>query len=573
MNQIPEKNFSPSQMEALIKVAEAVNSTLNMNELFQLTLKEAIKAIPDADGGVLFLYDESIQKLVCLSYVNFTSDVEGICLDSHESFTGKCFSTREPVLITSASQLAGGTKSMSDQNKALLAASIAQHTGPYAYRAMCVPLITENDACIGVITLNGFAEHGTFTEKDLRLLQAIAGQAAIALAKARLHEDVKKKNEQFEQIIQYQQKLLIKMSDGVGLMQMLEQLADQIQKPLSILTIYGEDLQMGDQEKHTHKNEFLIQSGRFLLGKLLVATKQNEQLSDSDVYFIQQSILYLTLEINRNAALREVEHRFKSELMEDLLKGMLSDTFIKRAKDLGLDTRFRFLPVAAEAVMEEDSNTLAALMARREIAHLFQMEVNQRFPGSLIVSKEQSFIFLLSIKDKATKHDLLEKVKRMAKDLQVAISHQQLDATVKLAVGPCVSQIDRLPDSIEDSLKVLTFMRSSRVKDKVMDYQSLGFERLLVSNKDKDIEAFIISTLGPVIDYDRKKSAELLKTLIAYTQFIQFPGQAAKELHIHLNTLHYRLKRISELLNTDLQNPDELLNIQLACKLLRNSKT
>ncbi|MGO1060197.1 helix-turn-helix domain-containing protein [Planococcus sp. FY231025] len=571
MNPMPEKTFSPSQMEALIRVAEAVNSTLNLDELFQLTLKESIQAIPNADGGVLFLYNEQIGKLVCLSFVNFNSAVKDIYLDPHESFTGKCFSTREPVLITSASGLQVGTESMSHQNKELLNASMSQHSGSNAYRAMCVPLVTENDDCIGVITLNGFAEEGTFTEKDLRLLQAIAGQAAIALAKAHLHQDLKKKNEQFEQIIQYQQQLLLKMSEGVGLLQMLEQLAKQIQKPLSLLTIYGEDLQLGKLIEQNHRHEFPIQSGRFLLGKLLVATEAGEQLSDTDLYFIQQSVLYFTLEINRESAFREMEHRFRSELMDDLMNGMLTENFIKRAKDLGLDTRHQLLPVAAEAIMEANDNALAELMAKRELAHLFQVEVNRRFPGSLIVSKEQYFIFLLSVRDKKPKQYLLEKIKRMAEELQAAITHQQLDAFFKLGVGQCVSKIDDLPGSIEDSMKVLHFMRSSNVKDQVIDNQSLGFERLLVPNKEKDIEAFIYSTLGPVIEHDRQKNSELLKTLVAYTQSISFPGQAAKELHIHLNTLHYRLKRAAELLEVDLHNPDDLLNIQLACKLLRNS--
>jgi sugar diacid utilization regulator len=571
MNQLPEKTFSPSQMEALIKVAEAVNSTLNLEELFQLTLKESIGAISDADGGVLFLYDEQNQKLVCSSFVNYTNAVKNIYLDPHESFTGKCFSTREPVLITSSSGLDAETESMSNQNRELLAASIAPHASHNAYRAMCVPLVTENDECIGVITLNGFAEGGTFTEKDLRLLQAIAGQAAIALAKAQLHQNLKKKNEEFEQVIQYQQQLLLKMNDGVGLLQMLEQLAEQIQKPLALLTIYGEDLQLGKHIETSHKKEFLIQSGRLFLGKLLVALDPGEELSGTDLYFIQQSILYFTLEINREAALKEIEHRFKSELMDDLLNGMLTENFIKRAKGLGLDTRYQLVPVAVEAMAEPNGNALADLMAKRELAHLFQVEVLQRFPGSLVVSKEQYFIFLLSVRDKNSPTHLLEKIKLMAEDLQSAITHLQLGATLKMGVGPCVPQIDRLPDSIEDCLKVLQFMRSSHIKDTVVDNQSLGFERLLVPNKDKDIESFIYTTLGPVIEHDRKKNSELLKTLVAYTQTIQHPSQAAKDLHIHLNTLHYRLKRAAELLDVDLQNPDDLLNIQLACKLLRNS--
>lgn len=570
MPRLLQKTFSHSQMEALIKVAEAVNSTLNLNELFQLTLKESIQAIPDADGGVLFLYDDEIQKLVCLSYINFTHAVENISLDANESFTGKCFSTREPVLINSPQGLPVETETMTVRNRRLLEESIAQHKGQNALRAMCVPLVTENDECIGVITLNGFADGGTFTDKDLRLLQAIAGQAAIALSKARLHADLKKKNEEFEQIISYQQQLLLKMNDGVGLSDMLKQLSLQIQKPLSLLTIYGEYLQMGNQPEGLDVQEFPIRSGRLLLGKLFVLTGMDEKITDTDLYFIQQSILYFTLEINREAALREAEHRFKAELMDDLLNGMLTENFIKRAKRLGLDIDNHFLPVAVEASVSAQDNSMADLLYKRELTHLFQVEVNQRFPGSLVVQKQQHYIFLLSTRKGIAKDVQFEKVKRLAAELQNFIDQQQLEARLKFGVGPCVHSIEDLPSSIEDSLKVLRFMRTTRMKENVVNSQSLGFESLLIANKDKDINAFVSAALGPIMEHDRGKEAELLKTLMVYTQFIQHPGQAAKELHIHLNTLHYRLKKIADLLQVDLQNPDDLLNLQLACKLLRN---
>jgi sugar diacid utilization regulator len=571
MPRLLQKTFSHSQMEALIKVAEAVNSTLNLDELFQLTLKESIQAIPDADGGVLFLYDEEIKKLICLSFVNFKSAVKDISLDANESFTGKCFSTREPVLINSPLGLPAETETMTAHNRQLLTESIAEHDSQNAMRAMCVPLITDNDKCIGVITLNGFAEGGTFSDKDLRLLQAIAGQAAIALSKAQLHHDLKEKNEQFEQVIQYQHQLLLKMNDGVGLSDMLDQLSRQIQKPLSLLTIYGEYLQLGNQKENLEAQEFPIRSGRLLLGKLFVLTEYGQKISDADLYFIQQSILYFTLEINREATLREVEHRFKAELMDDLMNGMLTEAFIKRAKGLGLNIHNHFLPVAVEADVFTQENTMADLMYKRELTHLFQVEVNQRFPGSLVVQRQQHYIFLLSTQKNAAKEMQIEKIKRLSAELQSLIGQQQLEARLKFGIGSCVKRIEDLPSSIEDSLKILRFMRTSRIEENVMDSQSLGFESLLISSKDKDINAFVSATLGPVMNHDRKKEAELLKTLMTYTQFIQHPGQAAKTLHIHLNTLHYRLNKIEELLRVDLQNPDDLLNIQLACKLLRNS--
>ncbi|MGW6742534.1 GAF domain-containing protein [Streptomyces sp. NPDC055025] len=98
--------------------------------------------------------------------------------------------------------------------------------------------------------------------------------------------------------------------------------------------------------------------------------------------------------------------------------------------------------------------------------------------------------------------------------------------------------------------------------------RDLGFLGLLLSDAH-DVDAFIASAMGPVLDHDSKRSTDLVRTLEAYYTSGSSPRRAAAHLHVHTNTVSRRLDRVAELLGPDWQKPANALEIQLALRLLR----
>jgi sugar diacid utilization regulator len=98
--------------------------------------------------------------------------------------------------------------------------------------------------------------------------------------------------------------------------------------------------------------------------------------------------------------------------------------------------------------------------------------------------------------------------------------------------------------------------------------QDLGFLGLLLSD-DYDVDGFIRSALGPVLEYDEQRLTELTRTLEAYFASGSSPTNAAEALHVHPNTVSRRLERITELLGRDWQKPGQALEVQLALRLQR----
>ena len=97
---------------------------------------------------------------------------------------------------------------------------------------------------------------------------------------------------------------------------------------------------------------------------------------------------------------------------------------------------------------------------------------------------------------------------------------------------------------------------------------ALGFAGLVVGS-EPDVASYVRRVLGPVSDYDEQRGTDLVKTLEAYFAAGASPRHAAGSLHVHVNTVSQRLERVASLLGPDWQQPDHVLELQLALRLRR----
>ena len=72
--------------------------------------------------------------------------------------------------------------------------------------------------------------------------------------------------------------------------------------------------------------------------------------------------------------------------------------------------------------------------------------------------------------------------------------------------------------------------------------------------------------------YDKENGTSYLETLRVYLNCRMNTVQAAKELFIQRSTMIYRLKRIREIGDTDLENTDELLHLYLTFSIIEREK-
>ncbi|EOO70322.1 hypothetical protein IIC_04764 [Bacillus cereus VD021] len=141
--------------------------------------------------------------------------------------------------------------------------------------------------------------------------------------------------------------------------------------------------------------------------------------------------------------------------------------------------------------------------------------------------------------------------------------------SIKPAFSSVYSDYQKISKAYKETLTVLS------IKEKfpsdttnIHSYQNLGIyqliDLLLEQRKDEEYENQALQKLD---EYDQKYNCNLIETLETYLNKDSNVGEVAKVLNIHANTLSYRLKRIYEISEIDLKDPNQKMILYLDLKL------
>ena len=70
--------------------------------------------------------------------------------------------------------------------------------------------------------------------------------------------------------------------------------------------------------------------------------------------------------------------------------------------------------------------------------------------------------------------------------------------------------------------------------------------------------------LGPLLEHDRAHRTDLVRTLAAYLECSGSWSRCAARMHLHVNTLRYRIEKIEALTGRDLRRLPDQVDLLLA---------
>lgn len=139
---------------------------------------------------------------------------------------------------------------------------------------------------------------------------------------------------------------------------------------------------------------------------------------------------------------------------------------------------------------------------------------------------------------------------------------------VTVAISQPVANAGAIAGAYQEAARYLDAMAALGVTGSAASARDLGFLGVLLAD-NRDVDGFVLGTIGPVLDYDRERGTELVATMAAYFNTGGSPTHAAEQLHVHPNTVTRRLDRIGELLGPGWQDPERALDIQVALRVSR----
>ena len=128
------------------------------------------------------------------------------------------------------------------------------------------------------------------------------------------------------------------------------------------------------------------------------------------------------------------------------------------------------------------------------------------------------------------------------------------------------TDIEKIGDHFKEALFASKKIRP--VSGAMASYSDFALEYALNEIRNKDINNLIHPSVKSLIEYDKRHHTAFAETLRVYLIKERSQSKTAAALNLHRNSLTYRLKRIDELLGTDLNDDNIRFHIMLSFMFL-----
>ncbi|MEG2789440.1 MAG: PucR family transcriptional regulator ligand-binding domain-containing protein [Romboutsia sp.] len=190
------------------------------------------------------------------------------------------------------------------------------------------------------------------------------------------------------------------------------------------------------------------------------------------------------------------------------------------------------------------------------IINYIKLQLKKNNVEFLIDTFDKNILCLLSI-DENDKNN----IKSLLKSINEYINKYSMST---LSIGRGYKEIFDVENSYEDALNALGFYKYENSDIKNIDYDEIGFYKLLFNFEDIDnLKTYKDEVLGKLIEYDKNKNSNFTETLKMYLFHNSNLVNTANKLFIHRNTLIYRMNKIKSIIDKDIEKPlikNELIN-------------
>lgn len=283
----------------------------------------------------------------------------------------------------------------------------------------------------------------------------------------------------------------------------------------------------------------------------------------------------VALEVLKMLSVREVENRYKSEFIEDLisLDRRRKEKALERAEFFDLSKNDRFLSVTIKVAGKDnyEESQLAKLdvvvnsleQQLSKVHDYIERTISNLELKGVVASKTERIIVLLSFKEEDDMEYSLGEFTKQIEDMNERFKNIEMN----VGIGRLAKNLEHFEKSYIDSTKAIStgeILNSGLVTN----FENLGIYKILSQDYlVEELEKFYNGTIKPLVDYDKKKSTELIKTLESYFRNNGNLKRMSEELFTHYNTILYRVQRIMDITAMDLEDQNDRLNLEISIKI------
>ncbi|MBW0089144.1 helix-turn-helix domain-containing protein [Pseudonocardia sp. KRD-184] len=266
---------------------------------------------------------------------------------------------------------------------------------------------------------------------------------------------------------------------------------------------------------------------------------------------------------------RDLPVRSRAELLAELLDSSARgrSELLRRARSLGLpiDGWHVVARIEQDDDMPPAADEVAAFAAREELVRILLESVRSSGTWHFARAERGLLLIQMSRSDPGATAavDATRTVQRAIDDAAAAFPKLE----VFCGIGSVQSGPTGMINSAAEARAAAGAMRARARPNTATAFDGLGLRRTLVEwYASHTARSAVDAVLAPLDRMGQAKADAAIRTLQAYLDNHGSLSRAASELHLHRNSVAYRVDRIFAELDVDQNNPDDWLLLQLACR-------
>jgi sugar diacid utilization regulator len=273
-----------------------------------------------------------------------------------------------------------------------------------------------------------------------------------------------------------------------------------------------------------------------------------------------------------------------SQVRDDLVEGLLlgggrgNGEVGRWARHLGYDATLehRILAVTIEAAGSARPAGAAAAFRKRVAAaidHFFAT----RMPGAISSIREDEVVIVVpergeqqrSAQQRGGQQRPAAEASRLSSACLTLMRDLFPEAVITIGIGGACRDPADIARSYGEARRTIDAVVRLGHHGQVVAFEDLGIHRLLLQVPDlAELRSFAAEILGKLSGQDRQRGTELLATLACYFRENSSPQRTARAMHVHPNTVAYRIRRIQEITGLQLGSYRDRLMAQVALEII-----
>ena len=286
------------------------------------------------------------------------------------------------------------------------------------------------------------------------------------------------------------------------------------------------------------------------------------KIQEVDKLILEQGALACSLYLYNERTRIQTELRMQGDLLDNILSNSMTfEEISKKSYYVGFQLKAPYFMIAI-CPNDEKLTIRDELEFNDKLIKGISQYLKDRKINALVGQKSGNMIIFLS-------EDMLLKSnnskKKFCQALHEFCSSKYPSHDFTFGISSSTARIEEASQLYEEST---TSLQIANRYQKVVFFEFLGLDGIMFQMENDRLQKFIRLKLGTLIEEDKHKDMELTKTLFHYLNNGCNINKTARAINFSITGLRYRIQKINELLETDINIPDVGYQIYLSLKLL-----